>query len=127
MDRNEAIRRIRNALKRRSGKMWSVTGGSGTAWGWIRIDVPPARRTWRNFKPEGAPDIPESYRGNERDTGEPTGHASPAERAELAALLGLESVHDQGVSVPASTDYYVEFVDRAEGRDPSRIGKPYWD
>ncbi len=36
MDRDEAIKRIRAALKRRSGKLWSVTGGRGTSWGWIK-------------------------------------------------------------------------------------------
>ena len=43
MDRNEAVKRIRVALRQRSGKAWSVTCGRGTAWGWITIDVPPAR------------------------------------------------------------------------------------
>ena len=43
MDRSEAIERIRKALKRRSGKTWSVTGGRGTAWGWIHVSAPPAR------------------------------------------------------------------------------------
>ncbi len=45
IDRDEAIARIRTALKRRSGKAWSVTGGRGTAWGWITVEAPPARRT----------------------------------------------------------------------------------
>lgn len=46
--RDEAIREIKRALEKRSGKRWSVTGGRGTAWGWITIDAPPARRTWRH-------------------------------------------------------------------------------
>lgn len=46
-DRNAVIARIKSALQRRSGKSWSVTGGRGTAWGWITIDAPPTRRTWR--------------------------------------------------------------------------------
>lgn len=46
MDRNETIKRIKDALKRRSGKPWSVTGGRGTAWGWITIDAPPARTVY---------------------------------------------------------------------------------
>src|SRR5262249_21146248 len=48
LDRDTAIKRIRAALKRRSGKTWSVTGDRGTAWGWINIDAPPKRRTWRD-------------------------------------------------------------------------------
>jgi len=125
MDRDEAITRIRTALKARTGRPWSVTGDRGTAWGWIRIDAPPARRTWRHFLPEGQPDRPENYR--ERD-GYSGGHMSPYDRVRLAEALGLpEAVHCQGVSIPASTDYRVEYVDRAEGREPSVIATPYWD
>jgi hypothetical protein len=50
IDRDEAIKRIRAALKKRSGKQWSVTGGRGTAWGWIEIDAPPKRRTWKDVQ-----------------------------------------------------------------------------
>lgn len=46
MDRDVAIKRIKTALKKRSGKDWSVKGGRGTAWGWIKIDAPPRRKTW---------------------------------------------------------------------------------
>lgn len=46
MDRNETIKAIKTALQKCSGKTWSVTGGRGTAWGWLTIDAPPARRTW---------------------------------------------------------------------------------
>lgn len=102
IDRNGAILRIRRALQARSGKAWSVKGGRGTAWGWIRIEAPPRRL-------------------NEH------GYMTDADRAELAKLLGLDSVHLQGVQVAASTDYRVEYVDRAEGRTPRRIGEPYWD
>lgn len=128
MDRNEAITRIRKALKERSGKPWSVTGGRGTAWGWITIDAPPKRRTWRNVLPAGLE--PRTARPSDwTEIDDPThgyGHTGPEDRAELARLLGLERV-GQHVSIPSSTDYYVEYVDRAEGRTPSRIGTPYWD
>jgi hypothetical protein len=46
IDRDEAIKQIRANLKRRSGKVWSVTGDRGTAWAWIKVDVPPKQRTW---------------------------------------------------------------------------------
>jgi hypothetical protein len=53
---------------------------------------------------------------------------SEAETAELAGLLGIEaSQASGGVSIPASYDYRREYIDRAEGRTPSVIGKPYWD
>ena len=37
LHRNTVAKRIRTALKHRSGKAWSVTCGRGTAWGWITI------------------------------------------------------------------------------------------
>ena len=101
-DRDVAISIIRDELKRRSGKTWSVTGGRGTGWGWITVTAPPKRR------------------------GE-YGYMSEADRAELAALLGLDNVHSQGVNIAASSDYRREYVDRARGKVPSTIGQPYWD
>jgi hypothetical protein len=99
-DRNETIIRIRKALKARSGKTWSVTGGRGTGWGWITIQAPPARRV--------------------------DGYMTEEDWTELGELLG-EKVDDQGVSIPASSDYRSEYIDRAEGREPERKGSPYWD
>lgn len=101
-DRDETIRAIRAALRRRTGRAWSVTGGRGTAWGWIRITAPPARRV--------------GY-----------GYLSDADNMTLANALGLERIHMQGASIPAGSDYYREYIDRAEGRPPSRLGIPYWD
>jgi len=101
-DRDEAILRIRTALRRRTGRGWSVTGGRGSSWGWIHVTCPPARRV--------------GYEGmDDRD------------REDLARALGLTSVHQQGVSIPADPAYRSEHVDRAEGREPSRLGSPYWD
>lgn len=122
---DEAIRRIRAALRRRSGKAWSVTGGRGTSYGWIRIDAPPARRRWHDLpRPRSQATGAEVY---EEVEGGPGGHASPADRAELAALLGLDAAHFQGVSIPASIDYREEYVARAEGHEPEVLGNPYWD
>lgn len=103
-DRDEAIKTIRKALKDRSGKTWSVRGGTGTAWGWITITAPPARRD-----------------GNDLVT--------DAERAELVDLLALplHEVSYGGVDIPAGDDYRQEYIDRSEGRAPSVAGKPYWD
>lgn len=101
MDRNEAITNIKVALKRRSGKSWSVRGGSGTAWGWIKISAMPKN-------------LDEFGRMRDED------------RAELAKLLGKEHVHQQGESIPADGAYYQE-SDRAEGREPTVYGRPYWD
>lgn len=130
VDRDEAIKAIRVALKRRTGVAWSVTGGRGTAWGWITITAPPKRRTAKWLKREGAPV------GNGRasdyelvDTGVPQefGYVTPADLVTLGEALGLERVHEQGVDIPAGTDYRIEYVARAEGRYASAVGVPYWD
>ena len=129
MDRNETMKAIKKALERRSGKTWSVTGGRGTAWGWITIDAPPKRRTGRFIeKPGVSPGAYDSERYELKNTGEAGGYITPEDRAELTRLLGLDSpVHHQGKSIPASHDYYQEYIDRANGQKPSVIGQPYWD
>lgn len=99
-DRNATITEIRKALRTRSGKTWSVKGGRGTAWGWITITAPPARLV--------------------------LGSMTDEDRAELSALLGTD-VHHQGASIPASTDYRREYLDRAHGRTPAVVAAPYWD
>lgn len=123
--RDDTIRTIKTALQRRSGQVWSVTGGRGTAWGWITIDAPPERRTWNFVLPADLPDRSESY--IEQDMGQPRGHMSPADRATLARLLGLEIVHHQGQMIRASSCDYAEYIARAEGRTPGRIAEQYWD
>ena len=125
--RNNAIAEIRAALRARSGKAWSVTGGRGTAWGWITIDAPPARRTLRHRLKAGAlADRPEDYEAY--DSGQPGGSMTLPDRAELGALLGLEKpVHCQGESIPAGHDYWLEYVQRANGQTPTVKGVPYWD
>ena len=125
LDRASVIRRISSALKARSGKSWSVTGGKGTAYGWLNIDAMPKFRTWSHRLPEGAADRPENY--VEVNDGAKYGHTGPELRAELAQLLGLSCVYLDGVQVPSSNAHYREFIDRAEGRTPSVIAQRYWD
>jgi hypothetical protein len=109
LTRAEAIQRIRDGLKARSGKTWSVKGGHGTAWGWLKISAPPKRLVART---------PGGY----------AGYMTEEDAAELGRLLGMDRpVHFQGESVPASSDHYWEYVDRAEGRTPAKYGTQYWD
>jgi len=91
VDRDQAITAIRAALKRRSGKSWSVRGGRGTTWGWITITAPPSRLAGDEMTTEDA--------------------------AELADLLGLDldQAHLQGVLVPDSNQDRREYIGRAEG------------
>lgn len=102
MTREEAIKRIRAGLKKRSGKVWRVRGDSGTAWGWIHISAPQKRLT-------------------------ESGEMTVEDVEELAKLLDVPPVVGTEVLVASGDDYYQEYVDRAEGRVPSVIGKPYWD
>lgn len=102
LDRNDVCKAIKAELRRRSGKDWSVTGGRGTAYGWIAITAPKSRL--QEF-----------------------GYMTDADRTELAKLLSLDSVHQQGVSIAASREYRQEYLDRAQGIEPSTVGVPYWD
>ena len=102
-DRNATINVIRQSLRIRSGKAWSVKGGTGTAWGWITVTAPPARC--------------DRY-----------GAMTESDAAELGALLGLDGpAHHQGVSIPSSCAYRREFIERAYGVCVTAIATPYWD
>lgn len=98
-DRDHYIARIRKLLEERSGRRWSVRGGTGTDWGWITIGAPPARLV--------------------------DGRMTVQDRAELAALLGLDSVCGP-VEVPASDAHRKEYVHRAAGLSVATV-EPYWD
>jgi len=166
MNRNEVIKVIKENLKKRSGKSWSVTGGRGTAYGWITIDSPPSRCKWKFIQTEtpeppcdgavycGSDYTPQdmirdgSITSIERDPWSRNaikegrkiyfnwevedqncgfGHASPADRAELAKLLDLEHVHHQGCLVPSGSNYHEEYIARAKGEKPTVYGERYWD
>jgi hypothetical protein len=131
LDRDDAIKLIREALKRRSGKTWSVTGGRGTAWGWITIQAPPARRIGHKLNPEYGDvnvhrtDVPMYVDDPES---EHRWYTSEADRRELGELLGLgRPAHHQGVSIPAASDYRRWYVAAALGKTPIGDPRPYWD
>jgi hypothetical protein len=126
--RNATIDEIKRALKRRSGKTWSVTGGRGTAWGWITIDAPPARRIQHKRLKPGCHGYESSDYETFIDASNEFGSITDAESAELAELLGLESVHHQGVSIAASSDYYRVYICRAcHGHAGPFTAEQYWD
>jgi hypothetical protein len=148
--RDAVCKRIKAALRARSGKDWSVTGGRGTAYGWIAISVPKRRlgcarlhdfdyQTWfcricgrhkNEYDGDGLSLRRTWLIGCDAhvctDACYPH-YITPEEREELATLLGLDDVHFQGESIPSSIGHYVEYIDRAEGRPPRTIGRPYWD
>lgn len=97
-------RQIRASLAARGYRV-SVTHGRGTAYGWIHIDLLPAERKVM----------------------------TPAQRREaylkLSDALGIERrcFTSDSISVPSAHDYYREYLDRAAGRVPAKLGTPYWD
>ena len=99
--RNSVIRRIKDALKQR-GFSYSVTGGRGTAWGWIHIDLLPSVEKLLT---------PEKRRLAYR---------------ELNDVFGYNRGTDS-ISVPASTAHYREYLERAQGLTPTKIAEAYWD
>lgn len=99
-DRNMTIDAIRVALKNRSDRKWSVRGGTGTAWGWITITAPPARRDGSSMTDD--------------------------DRRELGRLLHMD-VHHQGASIPAQSDFRAEYIARARGNAPTVYGEAQWD
>jgi hypothetical protein len=104
-DRKTAIKTIRDALRRRSGRAWSVTGGTGTTWGCITITAPPARRP-----------------GGKADTS-----MTDEDTAELHRLLGLPRAHHESgyhrhaITVPDRSDQRRAYMIRAQGGDPDAL------
>lgn len=90
LDQAETIRLLKQSLKLRSGKAWSVRAGRGSVHGWLTISCRPSSA--------------------DKDGCMPVGY-----RRELAVLLGLElsTVPAQGVVV--SPGRWGEFLRRAQG------------
>jgi hypothetical protein len=106
--RATAIDLIRSALRQRSGKTWSVTGGRGTGYGWLRIESPPKRRVCYHVG------IGNECATPERCATYTSGYMSIEDCAELGALMGREHVHFQGLSVPSDSDAYRLYIALAQ-------------
>ena len=113
IDRDEAIKRIRKALKEKTGTTWSVTGGRGTAWGWINVEAPPRRRVCHDQNPAwNVSDLycqEPAYLERQPRDGERGWYTSDAECEVLGRVFGLSRpAHCQGVSIsPDSREWYV--------------------
>jgi len=139
IDRDDAIKLIREALKKRSGKSWSVTGGRGTAWGWINVTAPSARRVGHKANPEyDALAFEDQIRIDRTGEGPPSSLDDPDAESryymsredceELEQLFGLSRpAHCQGVSIAAASDYRRFYVARAKGLIATDSPQPYWD
>jgi hypothetical protein len=94
LSRDTVIKGLRAALKARTGLTWSVTGGRGTAWGWIRVSAPPKRM--------------EGYLMSQEDQ----------EILSGAMDLGTYSLR-QGYSIADQSDARLDVLQRANGLAPS--------
>ena len=124
IDRDDAIKRIRKALKKKTGKSWSVTGGRGTAWGWVTVSAPPLRRVWHNQIKPFDPSMPGScWRETieeipiaKDDPKRAYGYTSLEDCREIAKAFGLtrrpDGVHHQGLSIsPDNLEWHVTQVE----------------
>jgi hypothetical protein len=102
MSRHNVIATIKKHLRAR-GYNYSVTGGRGTAWGWIHISLLPSDE--KLLTPERLHE----------------------EQRRMAAALGLDGQCANEIGVPASNDYYREYIERAQGLTPTKLATPYWD
>lgn len=117
IDRDEAIKRVRAALKRKTGKTWSVTGGRGTAWGWITVEAPPKRRVFHD--PNPAWNIRDlncqepRYFERKPEDGEKGWYTSDAECRQIQRAFGLSCiVNSQGLHIdPDKREFYVQRVE----------------
>lgn len=96
----QASQQIRRALNLRSTVKWSVRTMRGTGYGWIQVTVAPSH-------------------------GDPN-RLTAEQVNELARLFNLpsERVGNQGITIRPDDDFYQEYIDRAEGREPIVIGVP---
>ncbi len=122
-ERSDVCKRIKKALRKRTGLSWSVTGGRGTAWGWLNIQAPKGRLICRDQNPNYDWHL-DNYQDEkpfiERQAteGETAYYTSQEDREILAKALGLgmNEVSAQGVSIsPEKWNFYLE---RAENGLP---------
>lgn len=115
LDRKEVVKRIKAALKRKTGKSWSVHGGKGTSWGYITVEAPKSRRISYRENPDCADlfNAPWAERVIEYRSDGANYNTSLADRTELAAVFGLRRpVHHQGLQIsPDNWERYVALVE----------------
>lgn len=100
MNIDDTVKFIRTALKIRTGRSWSVTRGTGTGYGWIKI-APPAKRC-------------DGFNVNEED------------RATLEAILG-HAARGGKYTVPDDNKYYLATVQQICNVEVTVDPQPYWD
>jgi hypothetical protein len=104
MDRTAVCAAIKRHLKARTGITFSVTGGRGTAWGWLYIAATKQRAA------------------------DQWGRLTPSDAKVLADALGLRDEYvGDSVSIPAGSDWWTEYLQRAETGACTVRGERRWD
>lgn len=122
MERKEATKRIRQALRKRTGQTWSVTGDRGTAWGWLRIEAAKSRRVCHDDNPEYdryalyQSELPWTER--KPGKGETAYDTSQQDRETLAKTLGISMNLSSCQGVSISPDQWQWYINRAENGPP---------
>lgn len=103
-DLTEYTKRLRQVLRMRTGRPWSVKVGTGTAYCWVKVEAPPKRRTVRGYAP------------------------TAEDQALLEAATG-ESAHSQGFNIPPTRGYQAALLLHAATGDGSAIQRAEhgWD
>jgi len=129
LDRNEVVKRIKAALRRKTGRTWSVHGGRGTGWGWITVEAPKGRRVSHKANPDCADpfNAPYDERVIEyvREDGR-NSYTSLADCIELAEAFGFDKpTHCQGISIsPDGWERYAALVEADHSAEPEEEPKP---
>lgn len=122
MDRKEATKRIRQALKKRTDRVWSVRGDRGTAWGWLRIEAAKSRRVMHDDNPRydryalHQSELPWIER--KPGKGETAYCTSQEDREILVKALGISMDFSSVQGVSISPDQWQWYIDRAENGPP---------
>ena len=121
-ERSVVTKRIKAALKRKTGKTWSVTGGRGTGYCWLTVHSPKSRRVAHKINPDwnGFDSIPVCVAKTGRtpwidyisENGDENCYMSDQDREELARVFGLNHpAHHQGHSIsPDDWERYMEYI-----------------
>lgn len=130
MERSEVTKRIKKALKKRTGQTWSVTGGRGTAWGWLTIEAAKSRQVMHDSNPKydrfalgrNQDELPWVERKPEKD--EIAYCTSQEDRKILAEALGIGMNFSSVQGVSVSPDQWQFYVGRAENGKPEEKPEP---
>lgn len=118
IDRKDAVKRIKAALKKKTGRVWSVSGGRGTAWNWLRVQAPKKRRVSHKVNPNCDRTVyplplGESLYIEYVDKDGTNYYTGDADCEALAQAFGLNrKAHFQGLNIsPDEREFYVERVE----------------